>query len=78
MDALWARRTSGSPATTTTSQLFAHKLKKSGKYPGVGTGRSERICGLFNGPDEADVFLKFYLSFDWAETGDYEIGEVFA
>jgi hypothetical protein len=34
-------------------------------------------CGLFPTPQQAKDFLAFYLSFDWTETGDYEIVEVF-
>lgn len=33
--------------------------------------------GLFNSPQEAQSFLDYYLSFDWTETGDYFIAEVF-
>lgn len=33
--------------------------------------------GLFETPDIAKSFLDFYLSFDWTETGEYEIAEVF-
>ncbi len=33
--------------------------------------------GLFPTAQEAETFLKYYLSFDWTETGDYEIAEVF-
>lgn len=33
--------------------------------------------GLFETQDIAKSFLDFYLSFDWTETGDYEIAEVF-
>lgn len=33
--------------------------------------------GLFETPDTAKSFLEFYLSFDWTETGEYEIAEVF-
>lgn len=33
--------------------------------------------GLFSSPDAAQSFLDFYLSFDWTETGDYAIAEVF-
>jgi hypothetical protein len=32
--------------------------------------------GLFNSANEADNFLTYYLSFDWTETGDYQIIEV--
>lgn len=33
--------------------------------------------GLFGTAVEAKVFLDFYLSFDWTETGEYSIAEVF-
>jgi len=33
--------------------------------------------GLFKAHDIAKSFLDFYLSFDWTETGEYEIAEVF-
>ena len=33
--------------------------------------------GLFETHDIAKSFLDFYLSFDWTETGKYEIAEVF-
>ncbi len=33
--------------------------------------------GLFEAVDIASEFLNYYLSFDWAETGEYEIAEVF-
>jgi len=33
--------------------------------------------GLFETHDIAKSFLDFYLSFDWTETGEYEISEVF-
>jgi|SRR5579884_1132890 len=33
--------------------------------------------GLFSSPDHASTFLNYYLSFDWTETGDYEIAEIF-
>ena len=33
--------------------------------------------GMFNSAEETEAFLKFYLSFDWTETGDYETAEVF-
>jgi hypothetical protein len=33
--------------------------------------------GLFADPLTAERFLKYYLSFDWTETGDYCITEVF-
>ncbi|MBN1758878.1 MAG: hypothetical protein JW863_11200 [Chitinispirillaceae bacterium] len=33
--------------------------------------------GLFESPEEAKSFLDYYLSFDWTETGEYEIAEVF-
>lgn len=36
------------------------------------------INGLFDEPATAAEFLGFYLSFDWTETGDYEIAEVWA
>jgi hypothetical protein len=32
--------------------------------------------GLFHLAAEASAFLAYYLSFDWTETGDYEIAEV--
>jgi len=34
--------------------------------------------GLFQSAAEASAFLTYYLSFDWTETGDYEIAEVWA
>jgi hypothetical protein len=34
--------------------------------------------GLFDGAPDASAFLAYYLSFDWTETGDYEIAEVWA
>jgi hypothetical protein len=34
--------------------------------------------GLFDNPALASDFLAYYLSFDWTETGEYEIGEVWA
>lgn len=34
--------------------------------------------GLFPSAEEARVFLAYYLSFDWTETGEYEIAEVWA
>jgi hypothetical protein len=34
--------------------------------------------GLFRSAEEARQFLAFYLSFDWTETGEYELAEVFA
>jgi hypothetical protein len=34
--------------------------------------------GLFSSEQEARDFLRYYLSFDWTETGEYEIAEVFA
>ncbi len=33
--------------------------------------------GMFNSQEEASDFLNYYLSFDWTETGEYEIAEVF-
>jgi len=33
--------------------------------------------GLFTTSDEAKDFLEYYLTFDWTETGEYEIAEVF-
>jgi len=38
----------------------------------------ERLNGhaLFNSRDDAKEFLKYYLSFDWTETGDYVIAEI--
>jgi hypothetical protein len=33
--------------------------------------------GLFPSPKKAKKFLDFYLSFDWTETGEYEIAEIF-
>jgi hypothetical protein len=33
--------------------------------------------GLFNTEEEASEFLKYYLSYEWTETGEYEIAEVF-
>jgi hypothetical protein len=33
--------------------------------------------GLFEKPEQAKTFLDYYLSFDWTETGKYEIAEVF-
>jgi hypothetical protein len=33
--------------------------------------------GLFDTPEEARAFLNYYLSFDWTETGEYHIAEVF-
>ena len=33
--------------------------------------------GLFGTSDLASDFLDFYLSFDWTETGEYEMAEVF-
>jgi hypothetical protein len=32
--------------------------------------------GLFSDVDTAQAFLDYYLSFDWTETGDYAIAEV--
>jgi hypothetical protein len=32
--------------------------------------------GLFDTKEDAQNFLKFYLSFDWTERGDYRIAEV--
>jgi len=34
------------------------------------------IYGTFSEPREASEFLKYYLSFDWTETGDYFVTEV--
>jgi len=34
--------------------------------------------GLFRSAQEARAFLRYYLSFDWTETGEYEIAEVWA
>jgi hypothetical protein len=34
--------------------------------------------GLFSSAQLASEFLAYYLSFDWTETGDYEIAEVWA
>jgi len=34
--------------------------------------------GLFDSATHAQEFLTYYLSFDWTETGDYEIAEVWA
>jgi hypothetical protein len=34
--------------------------------------------GLFRSAQEASEFLRYYLSFDWTETGEYEIAEVWA
>lgn len=34
--------------------------------------------GLFESAQEASAFLAFYLSFDWTETGEYEIADVWA
>lgn len=34
--------------------------------------------GLFRSAEEASAFLAYYLSFDWTETGDYEMAEVWA
>ncbi len=34
--------------------------------------------GLFPSAEEATAFLAYYLSFDWTETGEYEIAEVWA
>ena len=31
---------------------------------------------LFDAPEIAKEFLKYYLSFDWTETGEYTITEV--
>jgi hypothetical protein len=45
--------------------LFAEHFKNLNRY------------GLFNTPEKAKTFLEYYLSFDWTETGDYEIAEVF-
>ena len=33
--------------------------------------------GLFSSPDEAEAFLKYYLSLDWTEQGNFETVEVF-
>lgn len=33
--------------------------------------------GLLNSPNKADGFRNFYLSFDWSETCDHELLEVF-
>ncbi len=33
--------------------------------------------GLFDTPEAAQAFLDYYRSFDWTETGDYVIAEVF-
>ncbi len=32
--------------------------------------------GLFQAPKVASEFLEYYLSFDWTETGDYQVAEV--
>jgi hypothetical protein len=32
--------------------------------------------GLFRSAEEASAFLAYYLSFDWTETGEYEIAKV--
>jgi hypothetical protein len=45
--------------------LFLEHFKKLNQY------------GLFNNPADAKLFLEYYLSFDWTETGDYEIAELF-
>ena len=45
--------------------LFKEYLDKLNRY------------GLFETYDIAKAFLDFYLSFDWTETGEYEIAEVF-
>jgi hypothetical protein len=45
--------------------LFDDYFRKLNKY------------GLFEAPDTALAFLDYYLSFDWTETGEYEIVEVF-
>lgn len=34
--------------------------------------------GLFRSAEEASAFLRYYLSFDWTETGEYEIAEIWA
>lgn len=34
--------------------------------------------GLFRSAEDASAFLAHYLSFDWTETGEYEIAEVWA
>ncbi len=33
--------------------------------------------GLFPSSQQAESFLEYYLSFDWTETGDHEIAEIF-
>ena len=33
--------------------------------------------GLLYTPTDAKDFLEYYLSFDWTETGEYKIAEVF-
>jgi len=33
--------------------------------------------GLFPSSEQAKKFLDFYLSFDWTETGEYEVAEIF-
>ena len=33
--------------------------------------------GLFQAKSDAEEFLRYYLSFDWTERGDFEIAEVF-
>lgn len=44
--------------------LFSEHFKRLNSY------------GLFNSANEANNFLTYYLSFDWTETGDYQIIEV--
>ena len=39
--------------------------------------RELNAFGLFASAEAASSFLIYYLSFDWTETGDYEIAEVF-
>ncbi len=45
--------------------LFTEHFQKLNRY------------GMFSSPEEASNFLRYYLSFDWTETGEYEIAEVF-
>jgi hypothetical protein len=33
--------------------------------------------GLFPSPKEVQLFVDYYLSFDWTEHDDYEIAEIF-
>lgn len=45
--------------------LFLEHFRKLNKY------------GLFSSAADASAFLQYYLTFDWTETGDYAVAEVF-